>query len=1392
MKRMLTRSTSLLLILTLVLGSFIATFADENADGNDYGNDYRSESDLPTRPLESVPELSDDEDIFVEGEVIALADSYEHALEIAVAYHLELESYAYGIAVFYAYNEEEVVLQSQRMRQEGLPVLSFNWIYSTTGSADFIPTDECDRLSPTEVFQGEEEDDPWSTERFRNRTSSRRGTIFETFCIDVELEYLEAEHQPQEDIEPLGMDREHWQHEVMDTHRAWERSTGEGVVVAVIDTGIYVNHPAFRGRILDISYNSHTNEVGLLAVEDDYGHGTHVTGILAGAPTSPRNISGVAPDAYIMSIKANIPEQPEYFEAASLFRAINYAVDNGADIINLSLGRSYHTGHDKNEHDVIRNAVNAGVTIVAAAGNSAYHYVDFPAAYPEVIAVSSVMKGPVFDWSYSNYGVGLDISAPGTEIYAAFLGGVYLSASGTSMASPNVAGVAALLASNHPYLTVQQLRERLTSTARQSGFGDIKIYGYGIVDAYAALRGVDELYVVTYHLYEGREPVTVRISPGGRLIEPVFLRAGDYAFAGWSTLANEENLFDFDVPITGNLELHAMWERAVYGMYIMEFPDENFRRDVFRRLRAIDGRRRVDASFITENEKALLAEIEELALICLEIRDMTGIHHFTGLTHLLLGVNWWRPPGDHRNDITELDLSYNTKLQWLGIEDNWNLHELDLSNNRELLFLGVFQTPLRNLDVSNSTQLEEMLIGPFLEIEELDVTNNHNLRVLHLNWAFDGITELDLSNNHLLEDLFVYWNRLVELDLSNNLLLEHLSLHSNPISSLDLSANTELISVAISDNLLSNLDLSVNRELRIISVSEDELTDLVLPNTPSLRVLEVFESQISELELSHNPELFALVAFDNELTELDVSNNTGLSVLDVSGNNLTELDVLNNQNLTTLAANNNQLVEIDISNNNRLGEEAWLSMKELFGEDFVDWYWVWSGGLWIANNSLTTVDISNTSPHWLQMFPYDILDVRGNLMFHPDSCVVGWQGRGLYLRPIDDEYGGNFAFWPQYSPAPCDKCQAYPCECVEYCDKCETYPCECVDLIWDLAAAAFFIHIDDIESLPERALFNAFAVNSFGEEGTPIILEMIEIPAKNPIGRHGPIIIGIDEEETRVTTAEQHFFVIDDDTLYSGMYVLFKDNIKIDFKNREEVTSEWIIEQGNFIAYHIGTGIDVTDNIVFGEEDITAVVQASELGEHEVRFILCSFNSFSPFSLAPPSPLEGVVVITLVDESGVPCDQCEEYPCECVVYCEECESYPCECVEYCDDCEKYPCECVGYCEECEFYPCECVEYCNECKRYPCRCPVDDNRSSTGDRGPTEEQGAPGERGPTGPAGPAGTLGTPGADGRPVPKTGDEANMGLWLTLFVLGLLGIVSTGTVLVASKYQRKRPISL
>lgn len=264
-----------------------------------------------------------------------------------------------------------------------------------------------------------------------------------------------------------------YMHDTVDSYAAWGVTTGKGVTVAILDSGVMANHEDLPNVTrIEVFYKNDP-----LGLDDAIGHGTHVAGIISAAMGNGKGGAGIAPGVKLLSLR--ITNDKGSSTDAKLICGLQAAVKAGAQIVNISLGGpAYSAVFQK----AINEATEAGVTVVAAMGNDGTNCLNYPAGYDNVIGVVSVDRTNNRA-SGSSYGTWGDVAAPGASIYSTTDNGSYGPKSGTSMASPVVAGVAALYKSVHPDATPAQITARLKATATKGG-SDL---GAGIVNAAAAL-----------------------------------------------------------------------------------------------------------------------------------------------------------------------------------------------------------------------------------------------------------------------------------------------------------------------------------------------------------------------------------------------------------------------------------------------------------------------------------------------------------------------------------------------------------------------------------------------------------------------------------------------------------------------------------------------------------------------------------------------------------------------------------------------------------------------------------------------------------------------------------------------------------------------------------------
>lgn len=271
--------------------------------------------------------------------------------------------------------------------------------------------------------------------------------------------------QPPQEL-PWGVDR-------IDADLAWTASTGTGVKVAVLDTGIDLDHPDLKQNIKG-GYNAINPKK---SYNDDNGHGTHVAGII-GAVDNSIGVIGVAPNVDLYIVKVLDGYGNGYL--SDVIEGLQWSVNNGMQIINMSLGT---TSDNPSLHNAVKAVYDAGIIIVTSAGNlgPSENSVTYPAKYPETIAVSAVDNTDSFA-NFSSVGPEVDLAAPGVEILSTWNDGLYRPLSGTSMAAPHVTGTAALVLSVKGPMAPNELRNYLLQKAENLGLLSTQ-QGTGLVDA---------------------------------------------------------------------------------------------------------------------------------------------------------------------------------------------------------------------------------------------------------------------------------------------------------------------------------------------------------------------------------------------------------------------------------------------------------------------------------------------------------------------------------------------------------------------------------------------------------------------------------------------------------------------------------------------------------------------------------------------------------------------------------------------------------------------------------------------------------------------------------------------------------------------------------------------
>ena len=334
----------------------------------------------------------------------------------------------------------------------------------------------------------------------------RTGLLRDPAVVAVEEEHhLRAALIPDDTYWPLQ-----WGASKIHAPVAWDLTTGSaGLAMAILDSGVDVSHPDLAGQLwvnagevagngVDDDGNGKVDDVNgwrfghdagsvpyeSSDIDDEYGHGTHVSGIAAAAGDNGQGVAGMAWGSRLMIVRVLDASGSGWY--SDVAAGIIYAVDNGARIINLSLGGSED---DLLLRDAVNYAATRGVLVVSAAGNVYYGdtTVLYPAAYDAAIAVAATNSSDQRA-VFSCYGPPVDLAAPGENIYSTEMGGGYHYMSGTSMATPHVSGLAALIWSHRTDLTAAQVTQVMINTSKDvNAVGWDPYTGWGRIDAGQAL-----------------------------------------------------------------------------------------------------------------------------------------------------------------------------------------------------------------------------------------------------------------------------------------------------------------------------------------------------------------------------------------------------------------------------------------------------------------------------------------------------------------------------------------------------------------------------------------------------------------------------------------------------------------------------------------------------------------------------------------------------------------------------------------------------------------------------------------------------------------------------------------------------------------------------------------
>jgi serine protease len=380
-----------------------------------------------------------------------------------------------------------------------------------------------------------------------------------------------------------GYGDKQWHLQRVHAEQAWNFTCGRGVTVAIIDTGVACYDHGGFSKGSDLSGTRCEGGWDFVSdraeAADDHGHGTHVAGTVAQTTDNGKGVAGLAFCATLMPIK--VLTKQGYGTTADVAEGIRFAADHGAQVINMSLG-----GNIKSQilEDAVNHAAKKGSIVVAAAGNSG-RSVGWPAAYPGVIAVSATDQNDKIAW-FSSRGPEITIGAPGVDVVQQTIcnGGIkcetFASFKGTSMASPHVAGAAAMLVGMG-----MDDKDAVTAALAKSAVAkdDAKLYGAGVLDAGAAVAHTHWAHVAfrlgflaLFALWTGRRIRKMKGEPiknFGAVLGALLTSAGLLPFAPllgslfhgpmrWIGELGMRPLGEWDLLVSANLHRYALLATA--------------------------------------------------------------------------------------------------------------------------------------------------------------------------------------------------------------------------------------------------------------------------------------------------------------------------------------------------------------------------------------------------------------------------------------------------------------------------------------------------------------------------------------------------------------------------------------------------------------------------------------------------------------------------------------------------------------------------------------------------------------------------------------------------------------------------------------------------------------